>query len=87
MKISVELSLYPLREGFAPIVEDYIRQLKNCPDIDVRPNSMSTQIFGDFDAVMGAVQQCTRTAFESDGSLSLVCKFLNTDRSDSDYSD
>lgn len=85
MKISAELSLYPLREAPIPLIEEYIKLLNQQPDIEVRTNSMSTQIFGEYEAVMNAIQTCTREAFASDSSVSLVCKFLNVDRSQSDY--
>ncbi len=85
MKISAELSLYPLREGFVLQVEHYIKLLKSQPGIRVQPNSMSTQIFGDYDAVMGAINTCTKEIFAEDGSFSLVCKLLNSDRSQSEY--
>jgi len=85
MKISAELSLYPLREAPIPQIEDYIKLLIQQPDIEVRTNSMSTQIFGEYEAVMGAIQVCTQKAFSTDFSVSLVCKFLNVDRSISNY--
>lgn len=85
MKISAELSLYPLRDAPIPLIEEYIKLLNQQPDIEVRTNSMSTQIFGECDAVMQAISRCTREAFLSDSSVSLVCKFLNVDRSQSDY--
>jgi uncharacterized protein YqgV (UPF0045/DUF77 family) len=85
MKISAELSLYPLRETPIPLIEQYIKLLNQQPDIEVRTNSMSTQIFGEYEAVMRAIQICTQEAFSTDSSVSLVCKFLNVDRSISDY--
>ncbi len=81
MKISAELSLYPLQSAPIPLIEQYIKLLNQQPQIEVRTNSMSTQIFGEYDAVMQAISVTTRTAFDSDGSVSLVCKFLNVDRS------
>lgn len=81
MKISAELSLYPLKSGYVPDIEHYISRLNDQADIEVRTNSMSTQVFGDYEAVMQAIQTCTREVFASDNAVSLVCKFLNTDRS------
>lgn len=85
MKISAELSLYPLRAAPIPLIEEYIKLLNQQPDIEVRINSMSTQIFGEYDAVMQAINVCTKHAFATDSSVSLVCKFLNVDRSQSDF--
>ena len=68
MKISAELSLYPL---------DALNQFNT---LEVRTQAMSTEIFGDYDEVFAAIQSATRTVFETDPTTVLVAKFLNRDR-------
>jgi uncharacterized protein YqgV (UPF0045/DUF77 family) len=85
MKISVELTLYPLQEVYIPHISGYIKSLHEQPEVTLRVNTMSTQIFGEYDAVMNAIHTCTKKAFESEGAVALVCKFLNTDRSEADF--
>jgi uncharacterized protein YqgV (UPF0045/DUF77 family) len=70
MEIGVELSLYPLKERYAPDIRDFIRRLQQQPALRIVTNSMSTQVFGPFDTVMAALQRELRATFENlqDGS-------------------
>ena len=42
-------------------------------------NTMSTQIFGEYDTVMRALQRCMRWSMEHYGKLVFVCKFIPGD--------
>ena len=79
MRITVELSLYPLRTEFVGSIIDYIHALRAHPGLEVVSNQMSTQVRGEFDAVMGAVNACTKQAMEQVHPLVLVAKILNAD--------
>jgi uncharacterized protein YqgV (UPF0045/DUF77 family) len=79
MRITVELSLYPLTAGFTGPITDYIRELRGEPGIELVTNAMSTQVRGEFDAVMNAVSRCTRATMERVHPVVLVAKFLNAD--------
>ena len=46
MKLSAELSVYPLREDFKPAVLGFIDELLRGNDVVAVTNSMSTQISG-----------------------------------------
>lgn len=81
MKISAELSLYPLSSDFKPAIRGYIKQLEGCADLTVRTHALSTELFGEYDAVMKAVNETTKAVFELDNTVVLVAKYLNTDRS------
>ena len=81
MKISAELSLYPLTGDYKPPIRDYIQRLESRAGLTVRTNALSTEVFGDYDTVMGAVNETTKALFELDDSVVLVAKYLNTDRS------
>ena len=52
MKVSLDISLHPLTEDYEAIVIDFIQQLKAHPALEIETNGLSTQIFGDYDAVM-----------------------------------
>lgn len=79
MRITVELSLYPLAPDFVGHIKDYIHGLQAEPGLEVVTNQMSTQLRGEYEVVMGAVSRCTRTAMERIHPLVLVAKFLNSD--------
>lgn len=52
MKVTVEISLYPLHEQYSTSVKEFIATLHQYPGIVVETNGLSTQIFGDYDFVM-----------------------------------
>lgn len=79
MRITVDLSLYPLNEAFVGPITDFIHALRAQPGIEVVTNQMSTQVRGEFDAVMTAVTRCTRACMERVHPVVLVAKILNAD--------
>jgi len=79
MRITVELSLYPLAADFVGHITDFIVELRREPGIELVTNQMSTQVRGEFDVVMGAVSRCARGAMERVHPVVLVAKFLNAD--------
>lgn len=79
MRITAELSLYPLQPGFVGPITDFIHGLRAQPGIEVVSNQMSTQIRGDFDAVMGAITSTSRSCMERVHPVVLVAKILNSD--------
>ena len=79
MRITAELSLYPLAPDFVGHITDYIVELRREPGIEIVTNQMSTQLRGEYDAVMGAISRCTRTIMERVHPVVLVAKVLNSD--------
>jgi uncharacterized protein YqgV (UPF0045/DUF77 family) len=79
VRITVELSLYPLAPDFVAHITDFILELRREPGLEIVTNQMSTQVRGDFDAVMPAITRCTRAAMERVHPVVLVAKFLNAD--------
>jgi uncharacterized protein YqgV (UPF0045/DUF77 family) len=64
MDIGVEISLYPLRAEFVPAISEFLARLGTHAQLRVETNSMSTQLFGPYDAVMQTLRQELRTTFE-----------------------
>ena len=79
MKVSVEISKYPLAEDYIGPIKGFIEQLNQYPEIRVITNTMSTQLFGDYDHVMQALQHCIKASFEQYGKMVFVCKFIPGD--------
>jgi len=79
MKLSVELSLYPLSAQYIPVILDFIERIRDYPGIDVQSNALSTQLFGDYAQVMAAVGAELRHSFETHGAAVLVAKFVPGD--------
>jgi uncharacterized protein YqgV (UPF0045/DUF77 family) len=76
MDIGVELSLYPLRDAYLPVIEQFIARLQGHAGLRVVTNSMSTQIFGSYEQVMGLLSEQMRAIFAEHGKAVFVMKVL-----------
>ena len=79
MKISIDISYYPLNEEYKNPIKKFIKALEENEKILVKPNKMSTHVFGEYDDVMAAVTKCIKNAFEFPDSI-FVLKIMNIDR-------
>ena len=57
MRISVDISLYPLTEDYVEPILAFIAQLESNAKLIVKRNSLSTQIFGEYRDVMDAMDK------------------------------
>ncbi len=76
MKLTAELSLYPLQDHYLPAIDAFIEAARRHSDMVVVTNAMSTQVCGDYDAVFGLVSSELKASVERFGSQVLVCKFI-----------
>ena len=81
MRISVEISKYPLAEEYKTPIKDFIARLQQHDELQVVCNTMSTQVFGDFDVLMPILTSQMKLSFEQFGKQVFVCKFINADLS------
>ncbi|MCQ3828110.1 hypothetical protein HXX02_01485 [Microbulbifer elongatus] len=79
MQLSVEISMYPLKDEYIPAIKDFIQRLNEQPQLQVISNTMSTQVFGDYDVVMDVVKAEMRKSWEQFGRAIFVCKFIDGD--------
>ena len=79
MRITVELSLYPLQDNPVPVIQSFINDLLDPQSVEVVPNQMSTQLRGELTAVMGVVTAALERSFAEPGHRVLVAKFINAD--------
>lgn len=78
MNTSVEISYYPLNVEFIPPIKEFIDRLNDHEGLRVQTSGMSTQVFGDYDVVMGAITKEIRRSFEIPHSV-FVLKVINAD--------
>ena len=81
MKISAEISLYPLSEQYRDLIYDFIEDLKNSENVEIRVNGMSTQIFGEYDTVTTLIHTKMKLAFNHPEKVACIIKYMNSDRS------
>lgn len=78
MKTSVEISYYPLTESYMKPIGDFIDRLNNYNTLVIKTSGMSTQVFGEYDDVMGAITAEIKKSFELPHSV-FVMKVINAD--------
>jgi uncharacterized protein YqgV (UPF0045/DUF77 family) len=76
MDIGVELSLYPLRADFIPTIQDFIDRLNADARLKVVTNSLSTQVFGDYDVVFDVLRREIKGTFASTDKAVFVMKVI-----------
>ncbi len=82
MKISIELSLYPLAmDNFKSEIWAFIKRLRQVDGLTVVTNGMSTQVFGDYDLAVTNIMREIKHVHSTTNAAVFVCKFINGDRS------
>lgn len=76
MKITVDISMYPLRDEYLAPIDDFIATLHQYPDLLVTTNATATQIRGDYVAVMDALKEAMAWSHEKFGAAVFVTKFI-----------
>jgi uncharacterized protein YqgV (UPF0045/DUF77 family) len=84
MRVAVDISLYPLDQDFIPPIQDVIDRLNAHEALEVLTNPMSTQIRGEYDVVMAALNQEIRVSFEQMPKAIFAIKILNNPLGDND---
>jgi len=79
MKITLDISMYPLDADYKTPIKSFIRDLRSHAGLELVTNQMSTQVRGEFDAVMGAVNACMQRAMAENDKVVFVSKCLNGD--------
>ncbi len=77
MRISVEISLYPLQAQFGESILAFIDLLRGTPGMQLRTNHMSTQVTGPFEVVMPAVTAALEQTLAEKHRSAVVMKIFN----------
>ena len=80
MKISVELTLLPLNDNYKIAIKNFIIKLRSL-GFKVMENPMSTQVYGEYDALMPALKKAVKESLENEPSVVLNMKIIKGDRS------
>jgi len=78
MKVSVDISYYPLKEEFKPAILDFIKRINTYTELTAQTNGMSTQVFGEYKYVMNALTCEIEKSFALPHSV-FVMKVINAD--------
>jgi len=78
MKVSVDISYYPLKVEYIPPIKNFIERLNGYENITAQTNGMSTQVFGEYKEVMKILTDEIYKSFELPHSV-FVMKVINAD--------
>ena len=79
MNITADVSFYPLVENYKPEIKNFIHQLRGYSDLELVTNQLSTQIRGDGELVMAALNKCMLTSMQGGDKVVFVARYLNSD--------
>ena len=79
MRITAELSLYPLHGAPLEKILAFIATVTRDERLEVVVNQLSTQVRGELGAVMEVLTAAIERSFAAGGSQALVIKLLNAD--------
>ncbi|MBT3280956.1 MAG: hypothetical protein HOF69_06930 [Campylobacteraceae bacterium] len=80
MEISVDISLYPLQEGYEKPILAFIDSLEKEDSIDVVRNELSTQIHGNYHIIMKLLEKEVFSVFTEIPHSIFVMKFIGNNR-------
>ena len=84
MKVSVDISLYPLNDDYCEPILDFIKRLESHDNICLERNTLSTQVFGEFNDVMAALNMEMEASLVKLPHSVFVIKLIGVDRQKSD---
>ena len=80
MKISIELTLTPLQDDYEIHIKNFIKELRKS-NFKVIENSLSTQIYGDYDQLSKFLIPIIKNNFKDQKNVVLQMKIFKGDRS------
>lgn len=80
MRISVDISLYPLTEGYVEPILAFINKLEANSNLVIKRNSLATQVFGEYRDVMDCLDAEMEAVFDALPHSVFVMKLIGTDR-------
>ena len=79
MRVTVEMSLYPLADDALDKILGFIEVVRGDARLEVVVNQLSTQVRGELGVVLDVLRAAIERTFGAGGSQALVVKFLNAD--------
>ncbi|HMI08374.1 MAG TPA: YkoF family thiamine/hydroxymethylpyrimidine-binding protein [Flavobacterium sp.] len=79
MKISVDISMYPMNKNYEEPIIKFINKLKKSP-FTILENPLSTQVYGDYDDVMDFIKTAMKDTFLTEEMCVFTMKFIKGDR-------
>jgi len=79
MRVTAEMSLYPLQGKPIETILAFIEAIRREPRLEIVVNQLSTQVRGELGVVMSTVTAAIERSFGAGAPQALVLKILNAD--------
>ncbi len=79
MKVSVDISLYPLADDYMPVVKTFIERIQGHAGITVIRTDLTTQLYGDYDLIMDLLKTEMELSWVTFGPGAFTIKYLPQD--------
>lgn len=79
MKASVEISMYPLDPAYGNVILEFLHRLRQYSELTIQTNTMSTQVFGEYDEMMAILTKEMKPTFAAEDAVVVVMKLANLD--------
>jgi uncharacterized protein YqgV (UPF0045/DUF77 family) len=76
MKLSIELTMYPLKDNYLPVIEGFIDHLKDYKDITIEVFPTCTVIMGEYESVMEVLSSSIKWSVNNKDKAVFISKFL-----------
>lgn len=80
MKVSIDISMYPLHQDFETPIKEFIKLLRNSK-FHTEENGLSTQIFGEYVEIMEFLNKNIHNALLNEKNCVFILKIVTEDRS------
>ncbi len=80
MKVSIDISMYPLQSEFEKPISSFIERLAREQRVNIVRTELSTQVYGEYDVVMGLLTDEMKAVFETMPQSVFVIKIVGEDR-------
>jgi uncharacterized protein YqgV (UPF0045/DUF77 family) len=80
MKISVDISMYPLQKEFEAPILAFISKLEKESSVELVRNELSTQVHGDYKTIMALLEKEMFSVFTEIPDSIFVLKFVGNNR-------
>ncbi len=79
MNISLDISLYPLTPAYKSPILNFIEALRAYEGFEIKTNPLSTQLYGDYQAIWQALGKELPAAFGAEHTSIAVLKIVSVD--------
>lgn len=76
MKISVDISMYPLNQNYESEIIAFIKHLQSYNNVEIKINGLSTQLFGEYQDIMNILNSEILKAFQKNACTVFAMKIV-----------